>query len=176
MEWNGMEWNGMEWNGMEWNGMEWNGMEWNGMEWNGMEWNGMDGGGAAPISMDATASQKPVQRIWANRRLSGGGSVLMSQPPEARLSARAQLLFGVGTARGAQLIHRRCKSWFGPGAGQGSRGLRSTSAGVRGALRHEAVLALYWQRTGAGRGMSITEALDRHGSAWSFSTLVRRSP
>ena len=168
-----MEWNGMEWNGMEWNGMEWNGMEWNGMEWNGMEWT-------------AEGQHRYQWMQLRHRNLSnvfgqidgflGGGSVLMSQPPEARLSARAQLLFGVGTARGAQLIHRRCKSWFGPGAGQGSRGLRSTSAGVRGALRHEAVLALYWQRTGAGRGMSITEALDRHGSAWSFSTLVRRSP
>ena len=38
--------------------------------------------------------------------------------------------------------------------------LRSTSAGVRDALKQESVLALYWQLTGAGHGMSFVAALD----------------
>ena len=50
------------------------------------------------------------------------------------------------------------------------RGL-ATSAGVRDALKQESVLALYWQLTGAGHGMSFVAALDSAQQAWRYVEL-----
>lgn len=49
--------------------------------------------------------------------------------------------------------------------------LRSTSAGVRDALKQESVLALYWHLTGAGHGMSFVAALDSAQQAWRYVEL-----
>ena len=47
----------------------------------------------------------------------------------------------------------------------------STSAGVRDARKHEAVLAHYLQLTGAGHCMSFVAALDSAQQAWRYVEL-----
>ena len=44
-------------------------------------------------------------------------------------------------------------------------------SGLRDALKQESVLALYWQLTGAGHGMSFVAALDSAQQAWRYVEL-----